>query len=184
MELDNTYKALEEYSDRVIARARKNLNTTGFAHRGRKINASRELSDGLGYKIAKNNNGLIAEYTSKKNYAPFVEEGRKKGKMPPLAPIIKWIEQKKIRLQNKKSGGFIKMSTTSTKGVANIRRVAYAIARKIGREGTKATHFFGDAMEYEFKQLPTPLGEALVKDMEKLIVDDFQKNDNIKAMIK
>ena len=178
MKLDNTYKALEEYSDRVVERARKNLNTTGFAHRGRKINASKELSKGLGYKIAKNNNGLIAEYTSKKDYAPFVEEGRKKGKRPPLAPIIKWIKQKRIRLQNKKSGGFIKMSDTNIKGAA------YTIARKIGRKGTKATHFYGDAMEYEFKQLPQPLGEALVKDMEKVIVDAFQKNDNIKAMIK
>ena len=178
MELDNTYKALEEYSDRVVERARKNLNTTGFAHKGRKINASKELSKGLGYKIAKNNNGLIAEYTSKKDYAQFVEEGRKKGTPPPLAPIIKWIKQKKLRLQNKKSGGFIKMSATNIKGAA------YTIARKIGKKGTTATHFFGDAMEYEFKELPTPLGEALVKDMEKVIVDAFQKNDNIKAMIK
>jgi len=178
VELDNTYKALEEYSDRVVERARKNLNTTGFAHKGRKINASKELSKGLGYKIAKNNKGLIAEFTSKKDYAPFVEEGRKKGKPPPYRTILKWIEEKRLKLRNKK-GQFI-----TSKGQTNMVSAAIAIAKSIGKRGTKATHFFGDAMEYEFKQLPPEIGEALVKDMESVIVDAFQKNDNIKVMIK
>jgi len=51
VELVNTYKALQDYSEDVVKRARKNLNTTGFFKRGRKINASGRLSKGLGYKI-------------------------------------------------------------------------------------------------------------------------------------
>lgn len=182
MELPNTYKALEEYSDRVIDRARKNLNTKGFRPKNRKINASGALSRGLGYKMGKSNVGLKVEFTSKQDYASIVEEGRKKGKIPPYRPLMKWIEQKGIRLRKKKPNALGGNSSVFTQKTPQaIKSAAIAMAKAIGRKKIEPTNFFSEAMEFEFKSLSEPIGFAIVKDLEDVIVDNFQKSKFIKA---
>lgn len=38
--------------------------------------------------------GLRGELTNTKAYGPYVHEGRKPGKFPPMAPIALWVKRK------------------------------------------------------------------------------------------
>ena len=69
--------------------------------------------------------GLRGELVNTKLYAPFVHDGRKPGKFPPLAPIALWVKRKGI-------------------GVP-----AFVIARSIARKGTKANPFMTRTVEAE-----------------------------------
>ena len=177
MELVNTYEALVDYCDKVIERARKNLNTTGFAKRGRKINASGSLSKGLGYKVSQNNVGIRAEFTSKEDYAKWIEDGAtpsdKKPSTKMIMNIVRWMRKKPIRLRSK-DGRFIQ------KTPSNFRKAAYAIGLERLKKGQDPTRFFSEAMEYEFKQLPIDVSLALSKDLEDLIVDRFRNSEYLK----
>jgi len=176
MQFESTYKALEDFSDRVIERARKNLNLTGFARKGKKINASKRLSKGLGYEIELIGDRLTAIYTSKEDYAPFVEEGRDPSKKRPshkmIMSIVRWMRKKPIRLRSK--GGQFKQKTAKS-----FLSAAWGIATKTLKDGSEPTRFFGEAIDYEFKDLPPQIREAMVEDMEGFITTAFKKTEFI-----
>ena len=77
---------------------------------------------------------------SQLSYAPFAfEYGRKPGKRPPIDAIVRWLAIKPVDL-----------------GGQDIRRVAFLIARSIGRKGVKAPHIFSqttDKMRPEVEQI-------------------------------
>jgi len=60
---------------------------------------------------------LGARIGSKLQYAEYVEKGRRPGRMPPSSALEAWVRTKV--------------------SVENIKSIAFLIARKIGREGTK-----------------------------------------------
>src|SRR5262245_34244717 len=63
---------------------------------------------------------------SQLSYAPFAfESGRKPGKQPPVSAIVQWIALKPVDI-----------------GGQDIRRVAFLIARAIGRRGIKPRGIF------------------------------------------
>lgn len=70
-------------------------------------------------------------------YWRFLNDGRKPGKRPPIAPLEKWITAKGIDL-----GPGDKMK--KRKGMA------YGIATNIGKNGTKATHFFDKVVDVQW----------------------------------
>jgi hypothetical protein len=177
----NLNKVIDDYGKQTVKLARRNLNLTGFAgKKGRKSNSSGDLSKGLGYKITDGKTGLVIEFTSKRDYGRFVEEGRKKGSMPPKAALKAWIKQKKVKLRKtttnkagQKISKFVRMTD------ANLNSAAFAMAKRIKERGIKPVPFMGDAMDEAFNKL-TPLAEeALVKDLEDLLFKDFQKDPNI-----
>lgn len=183
MDLPETYKTLIEFADDTIDRARKNLNTTGFAQKNRKINASGKLSKGLGYKVNQNDAGIKIEFTSKENYAPFVEDGRNSG-YAPYRVLEKWIKEKKIRLRKRKPNALSSTSSVFTQMTPQaIRSAAIAMAKSMGKPSykRKPTRFFESAILTEFKDLPNKVGIAMVNDLENVIIDEFKKSDNIKA---
>ena len=77
----NITKVVEDFAKETVRLSQRNLNLNGFAGKksNRKTNSSGRLSKGLGYKIQDTNSGVIITFTSKQDYARFVEEGRKKG---------------------------------------------------------------------------------------------------------
>jgi hypothetical protein len=60
-------------------------------------------------------------------YAPIVEQGRRPGRRPPLAPIRLWVRRK------------------LGVGPREERQVAFLVARKIGRVGFAGVHMFRNA---------------------------------------
>lgn len=91
--------------------------------------ASGTLSNSL-KGIVKQNGKYIVISIQLEDYWQFVENGRKAGKYPPISAIKKWISVKPVLPRPTKSG---KLPTAN--------QLAFLIARKISRVGTKAKPF-------------------------------------------
>jgi hypothetical protein len=70
------------------------------------------------WTVIKTKDGADLANTSR--HAPFVEEGRRPGKQPPREAIVEWVKLKKMASSR-----------------AKVRGIAIAVARKIGRTGTR-----------------------------------------------
>ena len=116
----------------------------------------------------------------------WLEHGRGPGKMPPEEPIIKWIvhrgfpieiteaAKKKIKKTSKRL--FITKSeiTKSRKSLKQHsvlqkrKQLAFLIRRKIGKEGTRATHFFSNVIT-----------AGLINDLKNVMKEKFKKDITI-----
>jgi len=155
------------YGERVVEQAKKNLDKKGFdgQPKGRSKSNTGRLKESLGYEIKTTSNGFVIEFISSANYAAIVEEGRDKGaKMPPSGAIDRWAIQRNIRGTRGKDGRFEKRKS-----------IVFAIRRSIADNGIKPVRFFGLAMSKEFNKLVPELQEALLKDLEQIVYDDFRK---------
>jgi hypothetical protein len=87
--------------------------------------ASGDLIKNLDYKVLEEMDNLIIQLidNSKDQHLKYVDQGRKPGRMPPIKPIVKWITDRKIKL----------LPTEKPEGIA------FAIAKKIGRDGIVKT---------------------------------------------
>ena len=179
----NLNKVIEDYGNETLRLARRNLNLKGFAgKRNRKTNTTGKLSKGSGFRIKDTKTGIVIEFTSKEDYGKFVEEGRKKGKMPPSRELKRWVKQKKIRLRKTKINAYgQKVSEFASSTEKNIEQAAFAMAKSIKKRGIKEVPFMGDAMNEAFEKLPEKAQNALVLDLEDILISDFQKNPLITA---
>jgi len=153
---------LEGFAERVIERAQRNIGSTstikvGGKSRKRKIDSSGTLRKSLDYTLKKSSGGYRINFgaTGKaKDYVDVVELGRRKGaRQPPVEAILEWMRIKPIRLRNK-DGGFVKASESQK------RSVAFAIARRISKNGIPATYFYRDAFSEEFAIAEPEIVEA------------------------
>ena len=182
MQFKRTEFLMAKYSSDVVEQARKNLETKGFGGQksNRSKNSSGMLSKGLGFKIKVQPNRLETSFTSKEAYGSVVEEGRRAGATPPpISAIERWLEEKNkiIKLRKtyiNKNGQ--KVSQFVERTDANIKSAAIAISKSIGKRGIPAVPFMSRAMQKAFDALPTELAEAIVEDMENIIIDDFKKD--------
>lgn len=83
-----------------------------------------ELARSIKTSIAPVGNPLSAKVSTDKSYAPYAEEGRRPGRMPPVDAIADWL---------RRHGG------DETR--------AFQVARSIGRRGTKGIFFMKKAFE-------------------------------------
>ena len=164
--LIETEREFKRFADKVIHRARFYLK------RRKKNTKEASLSKSLAYKLKVYPSGALELGFEAADYFPFVEEGRKPGKMPPVSAIAKWIRIKPIKLRDLKTGKFIKKS----KG--NVNSVAYLIARKIGAFGVKPTWFFRDSFKMHYKRINKDIAKAYGADIEKFLKTTLK--DNIK----
>lgn len=124
--------------------------------RKNKTNASSVLSQSIG-SIAKPKKDGFRLTVEMEDYYRYVEEGRRAGKRPPIQSIYEWI-------QNKKSvQTLISRSTDKRKAT---RSLAYVIARKIAKHGTKAQPFIRQNVnEKSLKVLSDRIGEYIGKQL-------------------
>lgn len=180
---------IEQYGDKVIARAQKNLNTTGFANKGRKINSSGDLSKSLYYEILEEDGNLYINFRSDATYAAFIEQGvngykrkhgsefsfKNNGKYP-IGDIIQYLKDKNIRLRETVKNKYGQtVSRFVVNNEKNRRKAAFAMATVIKRDGIKPTNFYGDAMNFEFDALPPEIALALTQDLADIIYDDLKR---------
>ena len=158
-ELDAIEKVLTTFMQGVVKRSTQNLDQEGS-------NASASLRQsiiilpvqayGKTYEIALQmndywkyvNEGVQGWQSSKAPNSPF---RYKRGKMPPRTSIAEWITNKGINPGGKRGERLIPRDS-----------LAFLIARKIGREGTKPTKFLD-------KALPEPLIKALTNEVAEAI---------------
>jgi hypothetical protein len=77
-------------------------------------------------------------------YLKWVDEGRKPGKMPPVAKILSWVKVKKIK--------FIGRTQEQT---------AWIIAKSIGKKGIKKTNVIATTRKVTSKQVSKIISKAM-----------------------
>lgn len=166
---DNTQAVLEQYAQQLVAQYRENL-TQG------KRNASSKLADTVKAEVKVEDTVISVELTLQ-DYWYYVEHGRKAGKMPPISKIEKWIKVKNIPLQletyAEQTKNKLKKKKKPTKAQQR-HRLAYLIARKIGREGTKGTHDLQSASNDTYDDFKVLLEKAIAADVGDYVTKIFR----------
>lgn len=134
-------EALSKGAMSIISEAQHNLRMNGTNTTGLLSNSGRaEKMGSCDYQA-----GFFSEEQGR-GYAEYVENGRKAGKMPPQKILTAWV-RKKLRIPKEKQAA----------------SVAFLIARKIAKKGTKAQPFFGPAVASQQKVIYNEIKTALMK---------------------
>lgn len=154
---DNLRKVLERYADAWIKNAEANLMENDS-------NASGQLQRSMKLDKIVIDEKQMRVTVELEDYWYYVENGRKAGKMPPIQPIIEWIDNKPV--------------PPKVEGLT-VKQQAYAIARGIGKNGTQPRPFFKKAVEQTWKQFKDEIAEAVQTDVndyiEKIVLDGVEK---------
>lgn len=133
----------------------------------RKVDATGSLRDSIRFTITRFGTSYKFELRLA-DYYEWVDKGRAPGKQPPIADILKWIKDKRFVINKK--GQF----ATKTKGSKlqkisdNLKlsnQLAFAIARKIGKHGTKGNNFYSSTVPQWVEELKKELPKALKRDV-------------------
>jgi hypothetical protein len=148
---------LEEFGAEVV-------RDIGQSIKDNDLIASGNLSKSVKFSIDVN---LADErYTFQLDMAPHwavVDEGRKAGKQPPVQSIMKWLKYPNVKSKLGKENRDLSLKTFKD---YELKGLAYVIARKIGKEGTEATHFFSSVVTQErLDRLIADIGDAAIVDI-------------------
>jgi len=179
------FNAIEEvlikYATLIADDASENLNRINKY--GSDSNASGRLQKSITISPVKFAGGVYSIEISLLEYYKWVNEGRPRGKRPPISAIKQWIIQKQLRLDDggvtkngyKRDGTLISKSKKKVqlgKSKVNILdAVAYKIAARIGARGTEPTNFWSDAINRNKEALYKAMAEALKQD----VIQSFKK---------
>jgi hypothetical protein len=114
--------------------------------------ASGKLISSLDFQVVNILDNLMIRLVAEP-YLINVDKGRKPGRMPPTGPIKKWIEVRKIKGRDKKTGRFISNQS-----------LAFAIAKGIQKNGIRPTNVIKQAKERIIKNKTQILAKAAQKD--------------------
>lgn len=147
-----TRKTLDLFAQVAIVEYRRNLKTL-------EKRASGRLEDNIGFEVNAKGSTLRV-ILDLEDYWRYVEHGRRPGaKWPPRKAIEEWIRVKPVipRVIN---------------GIKPTERsLAFLIARKISRDGIKATNALSGAVEVAKKDFNGYIGDAILQD-----VEDYVRN--------
>lgn len=119
--------------------------------------ASGQLISSLDYEVLETVNGLVLKIIAD-DYLKFVDQGRRPGKRPPQKAILKWVENKNIK---------IKKQTPS--------QTAFVIARSIGKKGIKPTNVLKKTQQAIFKNIQTLVNKGITLDINEYIKNLLQE---------
>jgi len=174
-------QVLIKYAELIADDASENLNRINKY--GSDSNASGNLQESITVSPVKFAGGVYSIEISLLKYYEWVNEGRPRGRKPPVEDIKKWIIQKQLRLDDggitrngyKRDGTLISKSRKKVQlgksKVDILDAVAYKIASKIGARGTEPTNFWSDAINRNKEGLYKAMAEALKQD----VIQSFKK---------
>ena len=141
MNWNNLKKCLEEYSMYLLQASRNNMPTYY------------ELKDKI--KFVMNVNGNFYEIIfNAPAYWKYANDGRRPGKMPPVNVIADWVRRRNITPYALKNG---RLPTTG--------QLAFAIAKKIGRDGTTGMHLLAKSIDEQKSYWDDKISEAISNDI-------------------
>ena len=146
MNWNNLKKCLEEYSMYLLQASRNNMPTYY------------ELKDKIKFVMNVNGNFYEIEFNAPA-YWWYANNGRDKGGVPPVNVIAEWIKRRNITPYALKNG---KLPTTE--------QLAFMIANKIGRDGTKfhgptGIHFLEKSIDEQKSYWDDKISEAISNDI-------------------
>jgi hypothetical protein len=178
LEREESEKVLNAWGADIVKFAKINIGDknrkrkstlTGKTRKG-KIDSSGKLRKSIDYELKVNPNSFGFTIVGE-DYADVVDGGRRKGKGIPIAPLLKWVAQKPIRLR--KDNKFIKMTDANKKAFAGF------VSWKAKKYGIAPTHFLRDAVRDAGKKHEGELFDAYFKDVEQsidFIINQLQAN--------
>jgi len=108
---------------------------------------------------------LVVDFGAAADYAEYVDQGRRPGKLPPVAPIDKWVRQKQsIRGIRDEKGRFLPRKS-----------LVYLIRRSIGQYGYRGINFIDKAIQVSLEKISEDMGEAA----EQFLINYLEKNGTI-----
>lgn len=161
--MPNFFALIDKMAKRYIELLKSDYKMPRTVHgKRRSAYASGNLYNSMAYRLnIKSNTIEIRAFAkgSASKYFEVREFGRKKGTMPPVSAIEKWMKIKPIKLHNKTTGAFLK-STPELQ-----RQVAYQIAKKIQRDGIEGWNGNAYAIENVMEEYGDKINEAYAKDV-------------------
>jgi len=172
MEERTIYQTLQDFGNKVQSDLRKSLVN-------KKSNASKNLSQSIAFNVKFKSDTEIQFKLELDRYYEWVDKGRgkatKKGVIPLKESIYQWIIQKGIPVTSNR-GNLTAKGAGKKLGVGqpklrsmietNRRTMAYFIARKINRFGTKGNNFYSAVVNDSlFDDLQIDLSDSFKKDV-------------------
>lgn len=149
-------EVLERYGAEFIELYKLNLVASGRP-------ASGKLADSLSYRVSLDGRTFAVDI-SLLEYWKYIENGTRPH-FPPISAIRDWIRVKPVLPRPMQNG---KLPTES--------QLAFLIARKISREGTKGINDFERANDELFNRMQMNIAEAVTQDLQRqvnIIFTDF-----------
>ena len=172
MEERSIYQTLEDFGNKVQSDLRKSLVS-------KKANASKNLSQSIAFNVKFKSDTEIQFKLELDRYYEAVDKGRgkatKKGAIPLKESIYQWIIQKGIpvtsnrgNLTAKGAGKKLGVGQPKLRSMIETQRrnMAYLIARKINRFGTRGNNFYSAVVNDSlFDDLQIDLSDSFKKDV-------------------
>jgi hypothetical protein len=148
-------QVLEDFGNEVLKKFQTNLKKD-------KAIASGELFQSMNFSAKIMGQKFHFVLDMGVDYWEAVDKGRRAGKQPPMNNLIKWVNQKAT------FGGFSNVKDIHK--VSTQRGLAYVIARKIGKRGSKGNSFYSKVItDKRLKQLKRDLATAGASDLQTII---------------
>jgi hypothetical protein len=159
-----TVKALNN-SMELIAKSLKSRLEENFS------DASGDLGNSITVSANKSNNSLEVNI-SMLDYWEALDKGRKPGKQPPINKIKEWLTYPNPRAK-------LGLEGVSNVNIAEVNSLAFLIARKIGKKGTKGNNFASDVFDSNKVKvdLPNAIYDAVFEDLN-IVFDDLLTSIN------
>lgn len=168
MEEKSIYKTLEDFGNKVQSDLRKSLVS-------KNSNASKNLSQSIAFNVKFKSDTEIQFKLELDRYYEWVDKGRgkatKKGAIPLKEAIYQWIIQKGLpvgKLTDKGAGKKLGIAKPKLRSMIETQRrsMAYMIARKINRFGTKGNNFYSAVVNEDlFDDLREDLSDSFKRDV-------------------
>lgn len=124
--------------------------------------ATGQLARGISAQTVETENGVTTQITIP-GYGQFVDQGRRRGKMPPVQPIIDWVRVKRISTPQ---------YTTEQLG--------WAIAKSIAKKGIRPKPFIENSIQFVLNNFTQELTQAGAEDINNAVIAEFQKVPGMK----
>ena len=159
MAFTNTAAALRQTGGLIVQRLSQGLQEDNSI-------ASGELDKSINFNIKSTDKKIVLDITML-DYWGAVDGGRKAGKQPPIDKIKEWLSYPNVRDKIR----FGQNDSAFSESEKN--SLAFLIARKIGRQGTKGNNFATNVFTSSLitKELPEVILNAVAEDADLILAD-------------
>jgi hypothetical protein len=159
MAFSNTSAALRQTGGLIVQRLSQGLQQDNSI-------ASGELDKSINFNIKSTQKKIVLDITML-DYWGAVDGGRKAGKQPPIDKILEWLSYPNVRDKIR----FGQNDSAFSESEKN--SLAFLIARKIGRQGTKGNNFATNVFTSSLitKELPEVILNAVAEDADLILAD-------------
>jgi hypothetical protein len=147
---------LQKFGDQAIKEMITRLTNQGHIDTG-------ALRDSLAFIITKTTDGVKITFSAK-NYAVYVDKGRKPGKFPPRLSIENWVKRK------------LKITEPS-----KLKQVTFLVRRKIALKGIAPSNFFSTTVSRKQPALAKEIAKIIGIEAQNTIIQEIN-NTKIKTI--